>query len=277
MSERALKAIDSPEEEIDHETSMNRIAGCRPGAHMDHVIRYDTMRLVKAGGFVNVSNTETEFQWWDLTGARHCILVTTLDRIISTAIIFTICLDIFREEFVVACIINALSYTEATAAGEEPTTRDCADLSMAQGAYPFLLFVDWLLLVGFLFELIFRFTLKYWGLRNVFASVLKNYNRRYRKLGLDAFKKNGIRRNDTKRSKHPWFMTLYAKGNEQFRKEFEDTMNSDLHAKRRIPFNFLAVESMYLLRGICVSSQILQFALFLGLFLTPSRIPGVGT
>ena len=252
MSERALKAIDSPDDIVDHDTSMNRIAACRPGAYMDRVIRYDTMRLEKAGGIVNVSNTETELQWWAAaTGERHFVLVTTLDRIISAAIIFTICLDVFREEFIADCIFNGLSYAEVLAAGEEPSTRDCSSVSAAQSAYPFLLALDLFLLLLFLVELVFRFTLKYWGLRNVFASVLKSYNRRYRKLGLDAFKKNGIRRNDTKRSKHPWFMTLYAKGNEQFRKEFDDTMSSDLHAKRRIPFNFLAVESMYVFDAVC--------------------------
>ena len=81
----------------------------------------------------------------------------------------------------------------------------------------------------------------------MFAYVLKNYNRRYRKLGLEAFKKNGIRRNDSSRSKTPWFRTLWVPENAQLRKEFDDARNGDIHTQRRIECNFLAQETIWMI------------------------------
>ena len=101
--------------------------------------------------------------------------------------------------------------------------------------------------VVFLVELVLRFTLKYWGIRNLYAHVLKQYNRRYRKMGIDAFKKNGIRRNDPSRSLSPWFRTLYVPENDQLQKDFEDCRKQDAQAQRRIPYNFLSQESLSLI------------------------------
>lgn len=262
MSERALKAIDSPNDEVDLETSMNRIAACPAGAHIINPMRYDTMRPRKAGGVVNVSNSETELQWWSTKdGVRHFILFATLDRFISVLIILTIVCDVFREEIVVQCVLSGLKYDAAIDSGETPGARNCSWAGSALKLYPWLLAFDLLILFFFLLELLFRFTLKYWGLQNVFANTLKAYNRRYRKLGLEMFKKNGIRRTDPKRSKTPWFMTLYANGNEQFRKEYEDVMESDIHARRRIPYNFLASESMAVIVfefGVVVAAIFIQ-------------------
>ena len=237
-----------------HKEAMNKISACPGGAQISDegrypVIKYDTMHYKRAGGYAIVGGRwETELQWgWTESGRQHFVSISTLDKVISGLIVFTLALDIWREEFLKACIVDHLKIEANSTLSEIPDPADLCDRGIADALYPVTLGVDLVILLIFLVELIVRYTLKYWGIRNMFAYVLKNYNRRYGKLGLEAFKKNGIRRNDSTRSKTPWFRTLWVPENAQFRKEFDDARNGDIHTQRRIPFNFLARETIWMI------------------------------
>ena len=81
-------------------------------------------------------------------------------------------------------------------------------------------------------DLVWARAVKYWGLRNVFLYTLRTYNRRYRKLGIEVFRKNH------RKMSRPWFRTLADPRNRQLNKEFNDHRNiSNVH--EQTPYNFL--------------------------------------
>merc|ERR1719181_855876 len=181
---------------------------------------------------VGASGTEIR-----MCGSNNFLPLEGIDGYISALILFSLLLDIFREEYIRACIEEAQIWSSGSAAAlEEPSP--CTWSDTAKVIYPTTLGIDFIVLLIFLTELLGRFLLKYWGMRNMFAYTLRMYNRRYRKMGLEAFRKN------CRSAEWPWFRTISAANfkNTQLRKEYEDNRNAEDHQQQKIPYNFLHTE-----------------------------------
>ena len=220
MSEPTLRLLDPARSTLHIDpVARDAIADCEPGARLTNVLKYDTMAVHKGWGMVNVGSDDTEIQWWTADGQRRFLGFNTIDKYVSLLIVFSLALDVCREEVARSCAETQQNY-DLGSQSSSPTQQTCSWASAAEVAYTIFIIIDLILLVVFLVELCGRMTLKYIGLRNVYAYVLRVYNARYRKQGQESFKKNGIRRNDPERSKQPWFRTLYVAQNEQLRKDY---------------------------------------------------------
>ncbi len=201
---------------------------------LDLSVSYTMLDYKKALGRVAVGASGTEVRLCSMNFTP----LETVDGWISALILFSLLVDIVREEYIRPCIEQDDSWRmSGSLSGETP----CSWADTAKVIYTTTLCVDFLVLLIFFVELLGRLLLKYWGMRNMFAYTLRNYNRRYRKMGLEAFRKN------CRSAEWPWFRTVSAANfkNAQLRKEYEDNRNAEDHQQQKIPYNFL--HSEYLL------------------------------
>ena len=203
---------------------------------LDLSVSYTVLEYKKALGRVAVGASGTEVRLCSMNFTP----LETVDGWISALILFSLLIDIVREEYIRPCIEEDDGWRTEVAAGAGSLSggTPCTWADTAKVIYPTTLVVDFLVLLIFFTELLGRFMLKYWGMRNMFAYTLRNYNRRYRKMGLEAFRKN------CRSAEWPWFRTISAANfkNAQLRKEYEDNRNAEDHQQQKIPYNFLQDE-----------------------------------
>ena len=197
------------------------------------------------------------------TEVRFCSMnFTPLERVdgwISALILFSLMIDIVREESIRPCIEQDGFWRDSgSLSGGSP----CSWADTAKVVYTTSLCIDFLVLLIFFVELLGRLLLKYWGMRNMFAYTLRNYNRRYRKMGIEAFRKN------CRSAEWPWFRTISAANfkNAQLRKEYEDNRNAEDHQQQKIPHNFLHSEYLVVVifeLAVVTLSMIVQATFFI--------------